>query len=60
MGKHTSVTGTKAGPIYSGHYDPADLAKIIDTQHAVTNYLKKQKMVLIQIIVIKKGGACLI
>ena len=36
------VKNTKEEPIYFDHYDPEALSKIIFTQHAVTEYMKKQ------------------
>ena len=36
------VKSSKEDPIYFDHYDPADLIKIIATQHKVTDYMKKQ------------------
>ena len=38
---------SKEDPIYFDHYDPADLIKIIATQHEATYYLKKQKYKMI-------------
>jgi hypothetical protein len=37
------VPNTKEEPIYFDHYDPENLHKIIDTQHKVIDYMKKQK-----------------
>ena len=37
------VQNTKEDPIYFDHYDPENLHKIIDTQHKVIDYMKKQK-----------------
>jgi len=37
------VQNTKEEPIYFDHYDPENLHKIIDTQHKVIDYMKKQK-----------------
>jgi hypothetical protein len=36
------VKNTKDEPIYFDHYDPAALQKIINTQHKITEYMKKQ------------------
>jgi len=47
------VSHTDEDPIYFDHYDSDALAKIIDTQHKITNYMKKQnKTKLFQILVI--------
>ena len=35
------VKHTKDEPIYFDHYDPVSLAKIIHTQHKVTEFMKK-------------------
>ena len=40
--KQLKVKSSKEGPIYLDHYDPANLIKIIATQHKVTDYMKKQ------------------
>jgi tRNA A37 threonylcarbamoyladenosine biosynthesis protein TsaE len=40
--KHMKVTHTDEEPIYMDHYDPDVLADIIDTQHKITDYMKKQ------------------
>ena len=37
------VQNTKEEPIYFDHYDPENLHKIIDTQHKVIDYMKKNK-----------------
>jgi len=51
--KHMKVKSSKEDPIYFDHYDPADLIKIIATQHKVTDYMKKQNYKkLYQILVI--------
>jgi hypothetical protein len=41
--KEMKVKHTKEEPIYYDHYNPDDLAKVIDTQHKVIEYMKKQK-----------------
>ena len=41
--KEMKVQNTKEDPIYFDHYDPESLHKIIDTQHKVIEYMKKQK-----------------
>jgi len=41
--KDMKVKNTKDDPIYFNHYNPDDLNNIIDTQHKVIEYLKKQK-----------------
>jgi hypothetical protein len=47
------VTHTDEEPIYMDHYDPDVLADIIDTQHKITDYMKKQNHKhLFQILVI--------
>jgi hypothetical protein len=38
------IQHTKDEPIYFDHYDPEALHKIIDTQHKVIDYMKKQKI----------------
>ena len=51
--KHMKVTHTDEEPIYMDHYDPDVLADIIDTQHKITDYMKKQNQKhLFQILVI--------
>ena len=40
--KPMEVKSSKEDPIYFDHYDPADLIKIIATQHKVTDYMQKQ------------------
>ena len=48
------VKNTKDEPIFFDHYDPAALQKIINTQHKITEYMKKQghkKLYQISIIV---------
>ena len=51
--KHMKVTHTDEEPIYLDHYDPDVLADIIDTQHKITDYMKKQNHKhLFQILVI--------
>lgn len=40
--KTMKVKHTKEEPIYFDHYDPAALENIIDTQHKVAEYMKKQ------------------
>ena len=40
--KEMKVQNTKEDPIYFDHYDPESLHKIIDTQHKVIHYMKKQ------------------
>ena len=47
------VSHTDDDPLYFDHYDPDALAKVIDTQHKITNYMKKQNRTkLFQILVI--------
>ena len=47
------MKSSKEDPIYFEHYEPADLIKIIATQHKVTDYMKKQNYKkLYQILVI--------
>ena len=41
--KDMNVQNTKEEPIYFDHYDPQNLNNIIDTQHKVIDYMKKQK-----------------
>ena len=41
--KEMKVQNTKEDLIYFDHYDPESLHKIIDTQHKVIHYMKKQK-----------------
>ena len=41
--KEMNVQNTKEDPIYFDHYDPENLHKIINTQHKVIDYMKKQK-----------------
>jgi len=51
--KRMKVTHTDEEPIYLDHYDPDVLADIIDTQHKITDYMKKQNHKhLFQILVI--------
>ena len=40
--KQMKAKSSKEDPIYFDHYDPADLTKIVATQHKVTGYMKKQ------------------
>ena len=40
--KTMQVKHTKEDPIYFDHYDPVALEQIIDTQHKVADYMKKQ------------------
>jgi len=40
--KHMKVKHTTEEPIYFDHYDAGALANILDTQHNITNYLKKR------------------
>jgi ABC-type glutathione transport system ATPase component len=40
--KEMKVQHTKEEPIYFDHYDPESLQRIIDTQHKVIEYQKKQ------------------
>lgn len=50
---HMKVEAGKEEPIYYDHYDPEALSNIIETQHKITNYLKKQnKPKLFQILII--------
>ena len=41
--KDMNVQNTKEEPIYFDHYDPQNFNNIIDTQHKVIDYMKKQK-----------------
>lgn len=51
--KHMKVMNTDEEPIYLDHYNPDTLADIIDTQHKITDYMKKQNhKKLFQILVI--------
>ena len=51
--KQMKVNHTDEEPIYMDHYDPNTLADIIDTQHKITDYMKKQNhKQLFQILVI--------
>ena len=40
--KHMKVQHTEEEPIYFDHYDPEALANILETQHKITNFLKKR------------------
>ena len=40
--KHMKVKHTKEEPIFFAHYDPDALAHILDTQHKITNFMKKR------------------
>ena len=40
--KHMKVKHTAEEPIYFDHYDPEALANILDTQHKITNFMKKR------------------
>ena len=40
--KHMKVKHTAEEPIYFDHYDPEALANILETQHKITNFLKKR------------------
>ena len=40
--KHMKVSHTAEEPIYFDHYDPDALANILETQHKITNFLKKR------------------
>jgi len=40
--KQMKVQNTDEEPIYFDHYDPEALTRILDTQHKITNYLKKR------------------
>ena len=40
--KHMKVKHTAEEPIYFGHYDPEALANILETQHKITQFLKKR------------------
>ena len=40
--KHMKVRHTAEEPIYADHYDPEALANILETQHKITNFLKKR------------------
>ena len=51
--KHMKVQHTKEEPIYFDHYDPDALADILETQHKVTDFLKKRgENKLFQILII--------
>jgi len=41
--KYMNVKHTKEEPIYFQDYNPEELAQVIDTQHKVIDYMKKQK-----------------
>jgi ABC-type oligopeptide transport system ATPase subunit len=41
--KDMNVQNTKEEPIYFDHYDPQNFNNIIDTQHKVIDYMKKNK-----------------
>jgi len=52
------VTHSDEEKIYFDHYDPNDLNHIIETQHKVTEYMKKQGMnKLFQILIVVDGFA---
>jgi len=40
--KHMKVKNTTEEPIYFDHYDPEALANILETQHKITNFMKKR------------------
>ena len=40
--KHMKVRHTAEEPMYFDHYDPEALANILETQHKITNFLKKR------------------
>ena len=40
--KHMKVRHTDEEPIFFDHYDPEALANILNTQHKITNFLKKR------------------
>ena len=42
IGKHMKVRHTAEEPIYFDHYDPEALANILETQHKITNFIKKR------------------
>ena len=42
--KYMNVQNTKEEPIYFDHYDPQNLHNIIDTQHKIIDYMKKQNI----------------
>ncbi len=42
MKKHTQVKNTAKEPIYFGHCDPEVLANMLETQHKITNFLKRR------------------
>ena len=40
--KHMKVSHTAEEPMYFDHYEPEALANILDTQHKITNFVKKR------------------
>ncbi len=51
--KHMKVRHTAEEAIYFDHYDPESLANILETQHKITNLLKKRRDAkLFQILII--------
>ena len=40
--KHMKVKHSKDEPIYFDHYDPEALGKILETQHKITNFMKRR------------------
>ena len=40
--KRVKVKSTVEEPIYFDHYDPDALANVLETQHKITNFLKKR------------------
>ena len=41
VGKRMKVRNTAEEPIYFDHYDPEALANTLETQHKITNLLKR-------------------
>ena len=53
ISKHMKVEHTDEEPIYFDNYNPEDLQKIIETQHKITDYMKKSdSKKLFQILII--------
>ena len=53
ISKHMKVEHTDEEPIYFDHYNPQDLHNIIETQHKITDYMKKSNSKkLFQILII--------
>ena len=42
--KHMKLKHTDEEPIYFDHYNPADLERIIDTQHKIAEYMKSHDL----------------